>query len=139
MLWLLWSFLSLVLPVQAQQIEITDIDRTAIRSIIAHQLAAFQQDDAVKAFSFASPGIQSKFGTPDNFMHMVKTSYRAVYRPQTVVFKELVTIEGTPTQQVLLVDPDGVPVLALYPMEKQADGGWKIDGCYLLQWKRETL
>ena len=30
-----------------------------------------------------------------------------------------------------LIGPDGVPVLALYKMQLQADGTWRIDGCSL--------
>jgi hypothetical protein len=32
---------------------------------------------------------------------------------------------------VLLVGPDGKPVMALYAMERQPDGSWRIDGCML--------
>ena len=49
------------------------------------------------------------------------------------------TLEGQPTQAVLLVGPDGVPVLALYPMQQQPDGSWKTAGCYLVPLKDEKL
>jgi hypothetical protein len=39
--------------------------------------------------------------------------------------------EGRLVQRVLLVGPDGVPVTALYFMEQQPDGSWKISGCVL--------
>ena len=44
--------------------EITDRDRSLIRSVIERQLQASQRDDAVEAFTFASPGIQQQFQTP---------------------------------------------------------------------------
>jgi hypothetical protein len=112
--------------------EVTDTDRAAIRSVIERQLEAFQKDDATGAFAFASPGIQTQFGTPENFMRMVTTSYQAVYRPRSVLFEDITTISGALTQPVLLLDSSGVPVRALYLMEKQSDGTWRINGCYLV-------
>jgi hypothetical protein len=53
--------------------------------------------------------------------------------------RDLTTLEGQPTQAVLLVGPDGVPVLALYPMQQQPDGSWKTAGCYLVPLKDEKL
>lgn len=129
----------LVLPVFAQQQELTPADHTAIRTVIEHQLAAFRQDDAAGAFALASPQIQTKFGTPEIFLNTVKTTYQPVYRPRYVAFKELRLMEGMPTQDVFLIGPDGVSVTALYIMQKQGDGAWKIDGCYLVAFKDETL
>lgn len=70
---------------------------------------------------------------------MVRASYQPVYRPRSVVFEDITTVEGIPTQQVLLLSPDGEPVMALYLMEKQSDGTWKINGCYLVSIKGETI
>lgn len=110
--------------------EITATDRAAIRSVIESQMDAFQKDDATGAFAFASLGIQQQFGTPENFMHMVTTSYQAVHRPRSVLFEEMTTISGALAQPVLLLDADGVPVKALYLME--FDSTWKINGCYIV-------
>jgi len=131
--------LLLALPAAAQQQELTAADRTAIQTIIERQLEAFRNDDAVGAFTFASPAIRAKFGTPEQFMTMAQTAYQPVYRPRHVAFKELRLVEGVPTQTVLLVGPDGVPVMALYVMQKQPDGAWKIDGCSLMSFKGERL
>jgi hypothetical protein len=131
--------LFLTLPTVAQQQELTAADSTAIHAVIAQQLEAFRHDDAAGAFAFASPAIQAKFGTPAQFMSMVQTAYAPVYRPRHVAFKELRLVQGVPTQEVLLVGPDGVPVMALYMLQKQPDGAWKIDGCYLMSFKGERL
>ena len=112
--------------------EITNNDAITIRSLIEHQLTAFQKDDAQGAFAFASPGIQAQFGTPENFVQMVKISYPAVYRPRSVFFEKITTIEGNITQPVLLLAPDGVLLRALYLMEKQPDNAWRINGCFLM-------
>ena len=129
----------LIPPVMAQQQELTTADRSAIQAVIERQLEAFRRDDAAGAFAFASPMIQAKFGSPENFLLMVQTAYPAVYRPQHVAFKDLRVADGMPIQQVFLIAPDGVPVMALYMMEKQPDGVWKIDGCYLKTFKDERL
>jgi hypothetical protein len=112
--------------------EVTDTDRTVIRSVIERQLQAFKNDDASGAFCFASPEIQAQFGTPENFMQMVTSNYQAVYRPRSVLFENMTTIQGSWTQPVLLLDPEGIPVRALYLMQKQPDGTWRINGCYLV-------
>jgi Domain of unknown function (DUF4864) len=130
---------SLAAPVVAQSQALTAADHTAIQTVIEQQLAAFRQDDAAGAFALASPAIQEKFGTPEEFLHMVQTTYQPVYRPRHVVFKELQILAGVPTQSVLLVGPDGVPVMAFYIMQKLPDEVWKIAGCYLTALKNERL
>ncbi len=118
--------------------QITDSDRVAIRCMIESQLQAFQNDDAEAAFEFASPGIQATFKTPDNFMQMVRTYYPAVYRPRSVVFDDIAIVNGDLGQPVLLLDPNGVPLRALYLMEQQPDGSWRINGCYLIPIEEEA-
>jgi hypothetical protein len=119
--------LSAAQPVRAQDAA----DAAAIRAVIEQQLAAFQRDDGATAFSFASPGIREQFGTAENFMLMVRSGYQPVYRPREVAFGALTSVEGRLVQRVFLVGPDGVAVVALYTMERQADGSWKIAACYL--------
>ncbi len=117
------------IPVQSENVTLSDADRSSIREIIEGQLAAFQRDDGAQAFSYASPTVRRQFVTPERFMHMVRTGYAPVYRPREVEFRDLVMAGDVPVQKVLLVGPDGVPVMAVYPMQRQADGSWKIDGC----------
>ena len=136
---ILFIVLLIALPLSAQQRDLTDADRAAIRTVIERQLEALRQDDAVGAFALASPEIQAKFETSERFMTMVQTWYQPVYRPRQVVFRDLNPLAGQPTQTVLLVGPDGVPVMALYPMQQQPDGAWKIAGCYLVPFKDEKL
>ena len=111
--------------------QLSQADREAVQEIIRQQLEAFRADDAATAFGFASPGIQGMFGSSDNFMNMVRQSYPQVYRSREAEFRDVVDLNGRPTQRVLLVGPDGKPVIALYPMERQPDGSWRIDGCML--------
>ena len=106
-------------------------DQQAIRQVIEAQLDAFQHDDGAKAFGFATPAIQQKFGDAATFMQMVKSGYSAVYRPRSVAFERLVDTEFGPDQILKLIGPDGHGYTAHYIMQKQADGSWMINGCYL--------
>jgi hypothetical protein len=110
---------------------LTAPDQQAIRAVIAAQLDAFRHDDGAKAFSYATPTIQEKFGDAGNFMQMVKSGYTPVYRPQSVAFDKLVDTEYGPDQILRLIGPDGHAYIAHYMMQKQPDGRWMINGCYL--------
>jgi hypothetical protein len=106
-------------------------DQEAIRHVVEAQLAAFQRDNGAEAFGYATPMIQQKFGDATNFMAMVKGAYPAVYRPRSVTFDRLVDTENGPDQMLRVVGPDGAAYIAHYVMQKQADGTWLINGCYL--------
>jgi Domain of unknown function (DUF4864) len=117
----------------AYQGELTAADRIAIRAVIDRQLEAFRLDDAASAFALASPDIRARFSSPENFLIAVKTFYEPVYRPRrTGGFTRLYIIDGYPTQPVLLVGPGGDYVVALYTMQRQPGGDWKILGCSLI-------
>jgi hypothetical protein len=122
-------FLSLPVTAGAQDAAPGPADASAIRGVIAAQLNAFQHDDGNAAYSYASPTIQTLFHDADTFMEMVRTGYQPVYRAHDVEFRDLGPIEGRLVQQVYMVGPDGVAVIADYAMQKQPDGSWKIDGC----------
>jgi len=106
-------------------------DQQAIRQVIQSQLDAFQRDDAVAAYSYATPTIRQKFGDAGNFMQMVKQGYTPVYRPQSVAFDKLVDTEYGPDQILRLIGPDGHAYTAHYMMQKQPDGSWRTNGCQL--------
>ena len=124
-------------PARAQSL--TDADKMHIRDIVEAQLNAFKADDAALAYSFASPAIQAKAGSPTAFMAMVRSSYEPVYRPRAVFFQNITMMNGVPAQRVLLMDQNGAPVLAVYPMERQPDGSWRINGCMLYKGDAQML
>lgn len=119
-------------PVWAQS-AITADDQAAIRGVVTRQIEAFKRDDGEAAFAFASPHIQEQFGDPGRFLDMVRRAYPAVHRPRSVDFSELLVGAGTIVQQVELVGPDGQAELALYSMQRDTTGRWRIDGCILAQ------
>jgi len=106
-------------------------DRAAVRLVIEGQLAAFAADDAEQAFSYASPSIQEIFTTARNFMEMVRIGYPVVYRPASLSFQVPVTRDGEAWQIVQMRDAADVNWTALYTLQRQGNGAWKINGCVL--------
>jgi hypothetical protein len=112
---------------------IAPADAQAIQRVIQGQMDAFRIDDWTAAFAYAAPSIRQKFQSPQIFSQMVTQAYQPVYRPKGIEFRELKASEFGPTQEVLVVGPDGHSYLAYYTMEKQPDGTWRISGCYLVR------
>lgn len=113
---------------------ISETEKSEFQRIIAAQISAFRADDGPTAYSFAAPVVRNIFPTPEIFMAMVKRGYPQVYRPQSFNFTEaLIDPMGRPAQKMLVVGPDGKTYEALYSMEKQPDGSWRISGCTLLE------
>jgi ketosteroid isomerase-like protein len=108
-------------------------DQEDIKTVIESQLNAFAKDDGAQAFTFAAPIVKSIFKTPEQFMAMVKKGYQPVYRNQNRIFGEVFQDGlGRPAMRVVLTGADGKRYEALYAMEKQDDGTWKIAGCVIL-------
>ncbi len=126
----LWGLISV--SALAQSINVAD--RKEFQRIITAQISAFKADDGSAAYDFAAPSIRNIFTTPEIFMSMVKQGYPQIYRPQSFSFAEALTDSvGRPAQKMLVVGPDGKSYMALYAMEKQPDGTWRIAGCTLLE------
>ena len=107
-------------------------DSAAIHTIIQSQIDAFRQDDGAAAYGFAAPAIKQIFPSVGAFMDMVRGQYQPVYRPQSMTFGALTDSAEGPQQRVYLVGPDGNRYVALYTLQRQSDGTWKINGCVLL-------
>ena len=128
------ALLALALPLGAGAAErVTGNDAAEIRAVIHRQIDAFRRDDARGAFALVSPGVQQEFGTPERFLDAVRISYRAVYRPASVSFLELVVMGGDVVQQVQVTDHAGSVWVAYYAMQRQKDGSWRTNGCHLVQ------
>ena len=102
-----------------------------IRETIQKQLDAFQNDDFVGAFGFASPSIKGIFGSPENFGAMVQKGYPMVWRHQSVQMLELREVAGNLWQRVMITDAAGKTYLLDYMMIETADG-WQINAVQLL-------
>jgi hypothetical protein len=103
----------------------------AARTVIRSQEKAFGSDDAATAYSYAGPPITSMFRDAGIFMWMVRSGYAPVYRRQSFEFGEARTLDDKITQQVHIIDADGVAWEATYTLERQSDETLKIIGCVL--------
>ena len=101
----------------------------AFKSIITEQLQAIARDDGASAYAEAAPNMQQIFPSPDIFMNMVQSGYPPLYRNKQYNFCDAGTDEmGRPFQKVEILGADGARYTAIYFMEHQPDGSWKISG-----------
>ena len=105
--------------------------KMAAQAVITGQLQAFEREDGAAAFSFAAPVVRDLFSDPGTFMAMVQHGYQPVYRHKSYEYGEGREADGKFAQTARIVDAQGVPWNALYTLERQPDGGWKITGCVL--------
>ena len=126
---LLLSAAPLFAAAQPASEPVSAAEARAVRNVIEAQLDAFQKDDAERAFSYATPAIREQFGTPEHFIAMVRIEYAVVYRPRTVAFRAPRRVGEELVQPVRMTDSEGHPWLVVYPMERQPDGNWRINGC----------
>ena len=106
-------------------------DWTAIRKVISEQLVALKAGDGTKAMTYAAPGIREQFGTPENFMRMVRGGYSALLNARRTQFLEGAVIEDAVVQPLRLFLPDETVLVALYQMQRQSNGQWRIGGCWI--------
>ena len=116
----------------ADPAEVSAGDAKAVRAVVQAQLKALADDDAKSAFRYASPNIRRMFGSPDNFLTMVRQGYPVVYRPSSVAFLKPERVADGIVQAVHLTDAEGTLWLALYHLERQPDRSWRIGGCQVV-------
>jgi hypothetical protein len=126
--------LALLVPAggMAADSPVTGADVDEIRTVIQRQIDAFRRDDAHGAFALVSPNVQQAFGTPERFLDTMRVAYRAVYRPASVSFLDLVVIGGDVVQPLQVTDPSGAVWVAYYAMQRQKDGSWRTHGFRLV-------
>lgn len=103
------------------------------QSVIRAQEQALGRGDAAAAWSYASPAIKKLFPQAEIFMYMVQNSYAPVWRHKSFEFGEGRTEGKWVAQRVHIVDEDGEAWEAMYTLEQEADGSFKITGCSLLK------
>ncbi len=79
------------------------------------------------------------FGTPDNFLEMVRTAYPVVYRPVTVTFLKAKAEAREIVQPVKMTDAKGGSWLAVYRVQRQKDKSWRIAGCALVAERGQVI
>jgi len=108
-------------------------DVATAQAVISSQAEAFSRDDAAAAYSYAAPAIHEMFPQADIFMSMVQNAYAPVYRHRSFEFGEARVAGDEVAQRVHIVDANGEAWEALYTLERQADGSFKIIGCVLIK------
>jgi hypothetical protein len=130
---MLFAGLSFAAPVGATEAG-ADPD---IQTLITAQMDAFDQGDAVRAESFAAPGIKTLFPDAAGFLGMVRQSYAPLIHPRATHFQPTETSPAGTMQHVTIVAADGVVWTAIYALEK-IDGRWAISGCVLVKSPEST-
>ncbi|MEN3229854.1 DUF4864 domain-containing protein [Methylorubrum rhodesianum] len=109
-----------------------DTARRAARATIERQIDAFRRNDAVGAYAEAAPQIRNLFPSAETFIAMVAKGYAPVLRPRSYRFETAQeTAEDEIAQGLSLQDEAGLDWVALYTLQRQIDGQWRITGCQL--------
>ena len=109
------TLLGIAVPrARAADTQLAKAEWQAIKKVISQQLAALRAGDGVKAFGYATPGIQAQFGDAryDEFL-------------------EGAVIDGVIVQPLRLIGRDNTVLVAIYTMERGKRGGWRISGCMI--------
>lgn len=117
-----------------------DSPNSEAQKAIDGQIRAFLADKDAEAYAFAAPNVRTFFPTVESFMNMVKGGYSPVHRPQNWDFGRTQYMEpGIVMQEVLITDLTGKNWAAIYTVEMQADGNWKITGVSLKKSEAITM
>jgi hypothetical protein len=117
---------------------VPDAEADRVRAVIVAQLQAFAADDADRAFETNTPGVQQAIGSAGHFLALVRGAYPMVYHPASIAFMQPERHGDAVLQLAEIVDDNGKSWLALFSLEQQADGSWRISGCVVSEnrWKR---
>ena len=109
-----------------------DAEVKAAQTTIQRQIEAFLAGKLDEAYGYAAPNIQRIYPSVEAFMGMVTRGYEPVYQPRSYTFGKVEELTSTSLmQQVLLVGPDGKNYEAVYTLELQSDGTYRITGVSL--------
>ena len=117
---------------QAPEPKLSPADWNAIRAVVADQRSAIVAGDARRAFAYASPGVRERFGNARTFLAMVRESYAPLAEGRDAQLLDGAVVEGRVVQPLQLVMPDETVLIAIYTMEQQRGGAWRISGCLIV-------
>lgn len=126
-----WQPVQAALP--AATLPAADVE--AIHQAVQRQLDALKKGDAAGAFALTTDDTRNRLGTPDKFLQVIKEQYDPVYRHRLAMLSTIHVINGKVYQLVRLTDQESHVWVAIYAVNKDKQGAWKIDGCELFQTK----
>ena len=129
--WLPLGSSTAVAAEQAQPQPLSRSDRNAIQSVITQQIKALMSDDNAAAFAMTAPEVRRQFAGPDAFADMVRKGFEPLLRNQSTAFLEAAIIDEDVIQPMRIVVREGSVLIALFSMERQANGDWRVFGCQL--------
>ena len=121
------------------QAGLTTRDADSVRLAVQAQLAALAANDAARAFSLATPDVQQSFGSPGQFLEMIRAQYPMVQRPATVSFTRPEPVGDRVMQRVHITDESGAPWLVTYLLRRDADKRWRISACVVAPAHRHVM
>lgn len=116
---------------------VPESDAQKVRAVIETQLQAFADDDAERAFEANTPGVRDAFGSAGHFLALVRGGYPMILHPASISFMRPELRGNAVIQLAEIVDAQGKSWLALFSVEQQPDGSWRIAGCLVAenQWR----
>ena len=111
------------------QADLSPRDADSVRFAVQSQLAALAANDAVRAFSLATPDVQQSFGNPEQFLAMVRAQYPMVQKPAMISFTRPETVGDRVMQRVNITDESGAPWLVTYLLRREGNNRWRISAC----------
>tara|TARA_Y100001978_G_scaffold173093_1_gene163790 strand:+ start:357 stop:815 length:459 start_codon:yes stop_codon:yes gene_type:complete len=138
-----WSWLFRVLVLHSFFITFetnaSELEKDKAKAVIEAQIQAMAIDDWPKAYSFASPDIRKRFGSPQRFKEMVLKGYKIVYRPRSISFQRVENFGVAPGFIFHMIGTDGQAARVVYLMIKDEDEGWRIAGVQLFNIKGKII
>ena len=138
-----WSWLFGVLVLHSLFITFetnaSELEKDKAKAVIEAQIEAMAIDDWPKAYSFASPDIRKRFGSPQRFKEMVLKGYKIVYRPRSISFQRVENFGVAPGFIFHMIGTDGQAARVVYLMIKDEDEGWRIAGVQLFNIKGKII
>ncbi|MDQ9171671.1 DUF4864 domain-containing protein [Oxalobacteraceae bacterium R-40] len=111
----------------------------AVTQVVRSQLNAFAEDDAETAFKLSTASTRQLIGTPDGLLSVIKHKFTPIYRHRKAMFSEPEIINRSALQIVHLTDADNLVWIAIYQVEQEADGIWRVDGCQLFETRSMSI
>jgi len=138
-----WSWLFRVLVLHSFFITFetnaSELEKDKAKAVIEAQIQAMAIDDWPKAYSFASPDIRKRFGSPQRFKEMVLKGYKIVYRPRSISFQRVENFGVAPAFIFHMIGTDGQAARVVYLMVKDEEEGWRIAGVQLFNIKGKII